>query len=299
MPLFGVSVNPLAADLPGVVEAAQAADRHGLDLVGVQDHPYQAAFADTMALIAALMPVTRRVRIFPDVANLPLRPAAMLAKASATIDLLSGGRFELGLGSGAVLAAVRAYGGPDLTPPAAVSAFAEGVEVIRAVWSGERSLRAGDRHHRLQGAHGGPVPAHDIGIWVGAVGPRMLALTGRLGDGWAAPIPRYLPFEDLPAAQRRIDEAAIAAGRSPRDILRLQQIPGAIHAHRDEGPARGDAPLVGTAQRWIEQLTHAALEGRWDGFILWPTEPGTRQIRIFAEEVAPAVREAVAAERAR
>ena len=97
---FGASVEPLAAPPDWTARIAQAADRAGLDLVGIQDHPYQRRFLDTWTLISTLVPITEQVRFFPDVANLPLRPPAMLAKAAASLDVLSGGRIEMGLGAG-------------------------------------------------------------------------------------------------------------------------------------------------------------------------------------------------------
>jgi alkanesulfonate monooxygenase SsuD/methylene tetrahydromethanopterin reductase-like flavin-dependent oxidoreductase (luciferase family) len=71
---FGTSVEPLADPPDLAARVAQAADQAGLDLVGIQDHPYQRRFLDTWTLISTLVPITERVRFFPDVANLPLRP---------------------------------------------------------------------------------------------------------------------------------------------------------------------------------------------------------------------------------
>jgi len=82
-------------------ELARLADTLGLDLLGIQDHPYVSRFFDTMSLISVLLAETRRLRIFPNVASLPLRPPALLAKSAASLDILSGGRFELGIGAGA------------------------------------------------------------------------------------------------------------------------------------------------------------------------------------------------------
>ena len=90
--------------------ARRAADEGGIDLVGIQDHPYQWRYVDTWTLIAWLAARTERIRFFPDVANLPLRPPAVLAKAAASLDVLSGGRVELGLGAGAFWEAIGADG---------------------------------------------------------------------------------------------------------------------------------------------------------------------------------------------
>ena len=109
---FGIFPVPSAEDADAVVEQVLAAERAGLDLVGIQDHPYQRRFLDTWSLIPFLAARTERIRFFPDVANLPLRPPAVMAKAAATIDLLSGGRFELGLGAGAFWEGIGAMGGP-------------------------------------------------------------------------------------------------------------------------------------------------------------------------------------------
>lgn len=296
-PLFGVSLVPSASGLAETLTAARAADATGLDLVGVQDHPYHPGFADTMTVLGAMLAATRRIHVFPDVASIPLRPPAMLAKAAATLDLLSNGRFELGVGSGGVWPAITAFGGPERNQRAAVDAFTEAIDVIRAVWSGRRAQRVDGAHYALRGAHGGPLPAHPIGLWIGSVGPRMLGITGTHGDGWAAPIPSYLPFEALHGAQDRIDDAAGSAGRDPRDVVRIHQLPGTITDHRDTGRLRGAEPLVGSVERWIETLVELAVELRFDAFVLWPDEPDEHQIRRFAEEVAPAVRERLAAAR--
>jgi Luciferase-like monooxygenase len=85
-------------------------------VIGIQDHPYQRRYLETWSLIADLIARTDRVRFFPDVANLPLRFPAMIAKRAATLDVLSGGRFELGLGAGAFWEAIGAMGGPFELP---------------------------------------------------------------------------------------------------------------------------------------------------------------------------------------
>ena len=105
---FGVFVIPTSDDLGVAREQAAIADELGLDLVGIQDHPYQWRYLETWALIADLLARTERVRFFPDVANLPLRGPAMIAKQAASLDVLSDGRFELGLGAGAFWDPIRA-----------------------------------------------------------------------------------------------------------------------------------------------------------------------------------------------
>src|SRR3954449_7496441 len=216
-PLFGVFPTPTADDRDQVLEQVIAADQAGLDLVGIQDHPYQRRFLDTWSLIAYLAARTSRIRFFPDVANLPLRPPAVMANAAASIDILSGGRFELGLGVGAFWEGIPAMGGPQRSGKESVDALEEAIEVIRLVWSGERTVSYEGEHYRLDGLHPGPAPAHPIGIWLGAYGPRMVRLVGRLADGWIPSLPR-MPLDDVPAKREQIDEAARSAGRDPGAI---------------------------------------------------------------------------------
>src|SRR2546426_6992016 len=112
---FGVFVTPEATERP--LQMAALADELGYEVVGVQDHPYQRRFFDTWTLLTAIAMRTEHITVFPDVANLPLRPPAVLAKAAATLDLLSGGRVELGLGAGGVLGGVKGHCRPGLSPP--------------------------------------------------------------------------------------------------------------------------------------------------------------------------------------
>jgi alkanesulfonate monooxygenase SsuD/methylene tetrahydromethanopterin reductase-like flavin-dependent oxidoreductase (luciferase family) len=286
---FGVSVEPLAEPPDWAARVATAADRADLDLVGIQDHPYQRRFLDTWTLISTLVPITGRVRFFPDVANLPLRPPAMLAKAAASLDVLSGGRIEMGLGAGAFWDAVVGMGGPRRSPGEAVRSVEEAIQVMRLVWSEERSLRFEGEFYSLKGMRSGPHPIHDIGIWVGAYGPRMLNLIGRRADGWV-PSLGYSPPERLPEMQKRIDEGAAEAGRERKEIRRAYNLSGNIGAG-------GEGPLDGPASKWVETLTGFALEHGMDTFIYWPSQDHERQVEVFANEVAPAVREAVQAGR--
>src|SRR5512133_738795 len=108
---FGYFLTPNAAAYPETLRAAELCDQLGFDLIGIQDHPYQSRFMDTWTLLTSLAAQTSRIRYFPDVADLPLRPPAMLAKAAASLDLITGGRIELGLGAGAFWEAIAAMGG--------------------------------------------------------------------------------------------------------------------------------------------------------------------------------------------
>jgi alkanesulfonate monooxygenase SsuD/methylene tetrahydromethanopterin reductase-like flavin-dependent oxidoreductase (luciferase family) len=279
---FGYFLVPDADD--PLLDTARRVEGLGLDCIGVQDHPYQRRYVDTWALLASVAATTERVIVFPDVANLPLRSPALIAKAAATIDRLSGGRFELGLGAGAFWDAIAALGGPRRSPGEALDALAEAITVVRAIWSGERGLRFDGRHYRLDGAQGGPPPAHPIGIWLGAYGPRALRLTARVADGW---VPSFRgerqPIVDM---TNRLDDAAADAGRDPRDLRRILNVGGAITDAAAEGT------FDGPPAHWADELTDLALAHGFDTFLLWAQ--GEDQLARFAGEVVPAVRTEVA-----
>ena len=284
--LFGVFPVPEADRQEEVVEQVLLADRLGLDLAGIQDHPYQRRYVDTWMLLAYLAGRTERIRLFPDVASLPLRPPALMAKAAASLDRLSSGRFELGLGAGAFWEAIAAWDGPVRSGPESVDALEEAIGIIRRVWAGERGIKAEGEHYALHGAHGGPAPAHDIGIWLGAYGPRMMGVVGRLADGWVPSLSNLPPGEAL-RRQDMIDEAARRAGRDPAAIRRVANVKGVI---TDGGH---DDWLRGPPDHWAEELTKLARELRFDGFVFWPDDEDVLgQTERFATEVAPRVREA-------
>ncbi|OCG73975.1 LLM class flavin-dependent oxidoreductase [Microbacterium sediminis] len=273
---FGTFVTPRNAPPARPVELAVLSERLGFDLVTFQDHPYQPGFHDTWTLLSWVAARTSRIHVSGNVLNLPLRQPAVLARASASLDLLSGGRFDLGLGAGGFWDAIEAMGGRRLTPGQGVDALSEAIDIIRGIWDPHRRgpLRAGGRWHRVDGAKTGPAPAHEIPIWLGAYKPRMLRLTGRKADGWL-PSLGYLEPGALAAGNRAIDDAATEAGRDPREITRLLNIP-------PQTPAA--------------ELARLALEDGISVFIVASDDERTPE--AFAGEILPTVREEVDRERA-
>lgn len=285
--LFGYFAVPEAAAYERILAHARLADELGLDLVGIQDHPYQPRFLDALTLLTAIAVQTTRLRVVPDVVNLQMRRPAMVAKWAATLDVMTGGRVELGLGSGGFAQAVAAMGEEARQPGDAVSALEEAIPVIRAMWSGRKGARVEGRYYRLAGVHAGPVPVHPIGIWLGAYRPRMLAIAGRLADGWL-PSLGNMPLDSLKEAKARIDEAATGAGRDPSSILRMCNIGGRI----TDGETGGF--LEGPVDQWVDQVTELIVDYGMDGFISGNQEDPEQHIRRIATEVAPRVRANVA-----
>ncbi|MCS6965082.1 MAG: LLM class flavin-dependent oxidoreductase [Thermoflexus sp.] len=292
---LGLNIDPSVDRREEAFWRARLADTHGLDWITVQDHPYNPNFLETWTLLVALGMATQRVRLGPNVACTPLRSPAMLAKMSATLDVLTGGRVELGVGAGALPEGIYAFGGvAPATPAERVAAFREAVEILRGMWahSGGTFSYAG-RFYRVTGARPGPAPAHPIRLWFGALGPRMLRLTGRMGDGLLVSSP-YVPPERLPEVHRRIDEGAAEAGRPPTAIRRGYNLMGVLDLGRPDtqGTSRRPGVIVGPPARWVEEILRLHEELRMDTFIFWPVMGNERiQVEAFAQEVVPMVRE--------
>ena len=224
-PTFGYFLIPNAAD--PLLDAAREIEARGLDWIGVQDHPYQRRFVDTWALLGAIAAATTQVGFFPDVANLPLRPPAIMAKAAASLDVLSGGRFELGLGAGGFWDAVEAYGGPRREPRDALDALEEAIQRHspdlewraqpalhgHALPSRRRTLRAGTgpsnrylaRRLPARGRCGSPAGWRTAGC-------RPCAVRSPAGRGWG-------PLDEMPqprqAIRRRSAAWSTSTARSP------------------------------------------------------------------------------------
>ena len=273
--VFGTFLTPQAANPESVVALAQLTERAGLELATFQDHPYQNAFLDTWTLMTWVAANTETLRISPNVLNLPLRPPAVLARAAASLDVLSKGRFELGLGAGGFWDPIVAMGGPRRTPGESVTALSEAIDIIRQMWdvTTRRGVRVEGEHYTVKGAKRGPEPAHEIPIHLGAYKPRMLRLTGEKADGWL-PSQAYMQPGDYAPANARIDAAAEQVGRDPREIRRMLN--------------------VTTSD--VDELVALALEHGFATFILASDDPYA--IERFGQDVAPAVREGVAAARA-
>jgi alkanesulfonate monooxygenase SsuD/methylene tetrahydromethanopterin reductase-like flavin-dependent oxidoreductase (luciferase family) len=277
---FGTFITPQAGRPADVVALARLTEHAGLEFATFQDHPYQPRFVDTWTLLCWVAAETELLRVASNVLNLPLRGPAVIARSAASLDRLSGGRFELGLGAGAFWDGIAALGGRRLTGGQSVEALEEAIDVIRMLWDVDEPdpARYEGNHYRLEGAARGPAPLHDVGIWIGAYKPRMLDLVGRKGDGWL-PSESYLAPGDLTAGNAAIDAAATRAGRDPARIRRLLNI----------------VPQRGPPARWAEELARLALEEGISAFFAMGDDAAT--IQTFASEVVPAVRELVRAGR--
>jgi len=294
--LFGLNLETGVDQVGEILAHARTADDAGLDLVSISDHPYFADRIDAYATLGFVLGATRNVAAATIMTNLLSRPAPVLARTVTGLSTISGGRFVLGLGAGGGLwEEVVALGVPRLSPAARVRALEEAITLVRALCGGGEPVTFDGEFYHVTDLT--PAAAPPPPIWVGALGPKMLAVTGRHADGW---IPGHLAdWRSTKVAQSRpiIDEAAASAGRSPADIATIYNVSGQIardplsQTRDEEGRWVG-----GSVAQWIEELTFAVLEHRAAAFV-YLRAPGEiisdTTVNLWANEVVPAVREAI------
>jgi alkanesulfonate monooxygenase SsuD/methylene tetrahydromethanopterin reductase-like flavin-dependent oxidoreductase (luciferase family) len=285
-------------DVPELLRMAQQADRDGLDIFSLSDHPYIGGRLDAYAAIGFVLGCTQRLAGFANVTNLPTRPAPMLARTVTSLSALSGGRIVLGMGAGGLWDRICDMGVPRLSPGDAVDAFEEAIVLIKSLSGGGPPVTYQGRHYQVDQIE--PAPVATPPVWTGSVGRKSLTATGRVADGWIPGHAADWLSERYRVSRPIIDEAAAAAGRDPREIRTIFNVPGRITDRplpttRD----RENRWTGGSVGQWVEELTGAVLEQGASGFMLFSPEGGTPDLVSlgrWAREIVPAIREAIAKE---
>ena len=167
---------------------------------------------------------TSHVRIGLLVTGITYRNPALLAKIATTVDHLSDGRLEFGIGAAWAANEHEMYGISGLDHR--VGLFSEGLQVIRSLWTQERTNFEG-RYFTMRNAVANPKPIQKPypPIWVGSGGPTMLKLTARHADVWNVSGNAGRTVENAVAASQELDQACAAIGRDPSEIRRSVQVP--------------------------------------------------------------------------
>src|ERR1700677_156784 len=294
--LFGFGPSTAVAKTDDVIRCAISADRAGVDVLTLSDHPYYGQRLDAYATLGFVLGRTTDIAGAVTVTNLPTRNAAMLARSLTSLSALSGGRVVFGIGAGGYWDEIVRLGVRRLSPGEAVRAMEEAIVLVRALSGGGAPVTFEGEFYQVQAIDPAPVPAPPV--WTGSVGPQSLAVTGRLADGWVPGRAADWLRADYIQARRLVDAAAESAGRDPADIATIFNLPGQITrsplpATRDRATGRW---IGGSPEQWAVELTAAVLEHRASGFIYFVTDDTPSDVALgrWAEEVVPAVREAIA-----
>jgi alkanesulfonate monooxygenase SsuD/methylene tetrahydromethanopterin reductase-like flavin-dependent oxidoreductase (luciferase family) len=296
--VFGFGADTAIEELPDLLRMVQQADRDGLDHFSVSDHPYIGDRLDAYAALGFILGGTQRISGFVNVTNLPTRPAPMLARMVTSLSLLSGGRIVLGMGAGGLWDRISDMGVPRLSPGEAVDAFEEAIVLVKKLSGSGGQVTYRGRHYQVNQIHAAPAPVPPV--WTGSVGPKSLAATGRVADGWIPGHAADWLSEQFRASRPVIDEAAAAAGRDPREIRTVYNFPGTITDQPLAAIRDHDGRWIGgSVVQWVEELTGAVLEHGASGFTIFAPRLGALDsvtLRRWATEIVPAVREAIAKE---
>jgi alkanesulfonate monooxygenase SsuD/methylene tetrahydromethanopterin reductase-like flavin-dependent oxidoreductase (luciferase family) len=293
--VFGFGAHSGVDDGPELLRMTQQADRDGLDLFSLSDHPYIGERLDAYATVGFVLGRTQRLAGFANVTNVPTRPAPMLARAVTSLSALSDGRVVLGMGAGGLWDRISDMGVPRLSPGEAVDAFEEAIVLVKMLSGGGSPVTYQGRHYQVKDLEPAPVDAPQV--WTGSVGAKSLAATGRVADGWIPGHAADWLSERYRRSRPIIDEAAAAVGRDPRAVRTIFNFPGRI-TDRPLAATRDDAArwIGGSVDQWIEELTSAVLEHEASGFMLFSPEGGTPDavsMGRWANEIVPAVRESM------
>lgn len=253
-------------DWSRVRQSVLEAERLGYDSAWFSDHLFLGnggAFLESWSTLAYFAGCTARIRLVPNHYNINFRHAPLIAKAAATLDLMTGGRIELFLSPGAREVEHTSYGfGWDSCRTARQEKLQEAVAVIRELWRAEPTDFDG-RHFHLDAALSAPAPTQGIlPVWLG--GPLddvASALIARTADGWNA-LPSSL--SDYAAQAERIDDACRIFGRPPQTLRRSLETQ--VLVLDDELDGRGEGSRLDV---WFD---------RWDE--LRAQESGSAEVRF-------------------
>lgn len=279
--LIGYALSTNAGPGADPVAQAQLAERLGFDFIAAPDHPVGAEPSyETLTLLTWVAAHTERIGIATKVLGVPFRHPAMVAKTAESLQRLSGGRLILGLGGGYDDDEIAALGLSVPSPRDKVDGMAEAIEVMHRAWAGAGVTYRG-RIHSVRDLTTTPRPEHSIPIWLGTYGPRALAATGRLADGWVPSLGFAGPAA-IPAMLDRIRSAAVGAGRAPDAVRAIYN----VSVELGRSAAGSSDAVVGSAADVVEQLREFTVLG-FTGFNLMVAPD---QLEAVAADVLPALR---------
>ncbi len=307
---FGVQVEPqFGFSFDDVVKIAKAAVDNGFSSVWFSDHfmldaeSTERVLLDPWLLMTALVMVNKKIRVGSLVFSQSYRNPALTAKMAATLDVLSGGRLEFGIGAGWKELEYKAYGFEFPDTLTRIEQLAEAIQIIRGIWENERFSFKG-KHYTVEDVVSVPKPTQKpMRVWVGSAAGRrkMLRLTAKYGDGinlaWA-----YSPADCIPKF-RRLDKFCQREGRDPSEMLKSvglwtrffeseEEMEAAIKegatsrkVSEKEYRERVSSSLWGTANQMIERLREYQRIGVSHLILMFPPGQEVEQIKSMGEAV--------------
>jgi F420-dependent oxidoreductase-like protein len=308
---------PVEEHWPTMLRIAGGLEAAGYESAWVYDHfhtvpvPTQEPVYEAWTLMAALAVKTERLRLGQMCTSNSYRMPSYLAKVAANIDVLSGGRLEVGIGAGWYEHEYRGYGYPFPEPAVRIRQLREGVEILRAMWTEDVVVYDG-KHYQLDGAICRPKPMQDPHppLWIAGGGEQLtLRVVARYADyaNFAGTLDNFLHKKQV------LEEHCAAVGRDPSEITlssnfdviigetetdveaKLDWLADTFAAYRDTDPAEyreryRRSALVGTPDELVERLRRRAEHGLEVAILYFPDaayDPSSYE--LFAGDVATAL----------
>jgi F420-dependent oxidoreductase-like protein len=306
---WGLQSSPQHVTYGELLQLWQRADALGYDSAWLFDHFMPITGERTgpcfegWTLLTALAAQTHRLHVGCLVTGVIYRNPALLAKMGATLDVISGGRLELGIGAGWFEAETLAYGMPFPSTGERLARLDEGIQVIRKLWTQDTSDFSG-HHYTLSKARCDPKPLQKPTptIWVGGQGEKVtLRIVAEQADGWDMDM---LPLEVYDHKLEILSGHCERAGRDPVTVRKMVHFAGAIASDEREARQRAESlakawntslsdlqgrVLLGTPQQAAEQM-QAYVERGVEHFVLSVAAPyDMKMIELYINEVAPLV----------
>jgi F420-dependent oxidoreductase-like protein len=300
----GIHSGQQNATLPEYFELWDAAERAGLDWASAFDHflpiysdPNGPCF-DGPTLMSALAARTSKLAVGNLVVSATYRHPAVLAKIATTIDHVSGGRLEMGLGAGWYELEHDQYGIPFWTVRERLERLRETAKILKSLWTQESTTFDG-KHFQLSDAHHEPKPVSKPypPLWIGGSGERvLLRIVAEEADGWNV---LNMDVETYTHKVNVLQQHCEAVGRDPKDIRRSFGFMAVLDETEEKARARAPETLmanavVGTPQQLVDAFAPYIELGVRDFLLLArpPVDPLTME--LFGSEVAPALRKLAA-----
>jgi F420-dependent oxidoreductase-like protein len=305
---FGALLRQADNRWSSISDSARIADDVGFHSIYFIDHLLalpdpSGDILESWTTMTACAAITRRVRVGGNVLCNSFRSPALLAKMGATLDVISGGRFELGIGAGWHEPEYHAYGFDFPSPGTRIAQLAEGIGIIKRLWTGERVDFSG-RYYRMTGGQCRPRPAQSPRppIMIGGAGEKkMLRLVAEEADIWNASAGNYAQLDRKIAVLR---DHCRAVGRdfttlelSLQDLVVIAPTDAALQAPLADARKRlsffgnvDEIATVGTPDRCIDTLRKKVAQGITYFICLFTDGGQPATVRLFGERVLPAFR---------
>jgi alkanesulfonate monooxygenase SsuD/methylene tetrahydromethanopterin reductase-like flavin-dependent oxidoreductase (luciferase family) len=303
---FGIYVPQVSFDYASILDRAMLAEEVGFDSLWFFDHLYSPGQPDRPSyegwtLASYVLAQTTRLRVGHLVLCNNFRHPSLLGKMATTLDVLSGGRLDLGIGSGSVEQEHQQGGLPWGTFPERSERLAESLEILTRMFTGQPTTFSG-RHYEVDDLPNLPPPVQSPRppIHIGGIGPRRtMPLVARYADVWNVPTYGLARWEE---SERVLERECASIGRDPSTIRRSQEAmlvlapdesslePALANAQRrfgDEGWGLHAGGYIGTPPMVVDRIGQLVDKGITSFVFFTSDRAEPRTLELFAQQVMP------------